>query len=106
MRVIPIGYAYDTLEQTLLQAKASCIPTHNHREAINGAQTVAATIFLAQKGVDKEQNKTYLEEDLADTLHNIPIFLADGCENFKKEAKIQFSHYNKIYKTNLLKELQ
>ena len=63
MRVIPIGYAYDTLEQTLLQAKASCIPTHNHREAINGAQAVAAAIFLARNGEDKKQIKEYLENN-------------------------------------------
>ena len=62
MRVIPIGYAYDTLEQTLLQAKASCVPTHNHREAIRGAQSVAATVFLARNGADKEQIKAYLEK--------------------------------------------
>ena len=43
--------------------------------------------------------------DLADALHNIPIFFADGCKKFKKEIKIQFSHYDKTYKTNLLKEL-
>ncbi len=62
MRVIPIGYAYDTLEQTLLQAKASCIPTHNHREAIQGAQAVAAAIFLARNGERKENIKEYLEK--------------------------------------------
>ncbi len=43
--------------------------------------------------------------DLADALHNIPIFFADGCKNFKKVAKIQFSHYNKKYHADLLKEL-
>ncbi len=62
MRVIPIGYAYDTLEQTLLQARASCVPTHNHREAIRGAQSVAAAVFLARNGADKEQIKAYLEK--------------------------------------------
>ena len=62
MRVIPIGYAYDSLEQTLLQAKASCLSTHNHREAIVGARAVAASIFLARSGADKEQIKAYLEK--------------------------------------------
>ena len=61
MRVIPIGYAYDSLEQTLLQAKASSFPTHHHREAILGAQAVAAAIFLARNGIDKEKIKAYLE---------------------------------------------
>lgn len=62
MRVIPIGYAYDTLEQTLLQVKASCLPTHDHREAINGAQAVASAIFLARHGKMKEHIKAYLEK--------------------------------------------
>ena len=48
MRVIPIGYAYDSLEQTLLQAKASCLSTHNHREAIKGAQAIAAAVFFVK----------------------------------------------------------
>ena len=43
--------------------------------------------------------------DLADALHNIPIFFADGYKNFKKSAKIQFAHYNKKYQADLLKEL-
>ena len=62
MRVIPIGYAYDSLEQTLLQARASCIPTHDHREAITGAQAVAASVFLARCGADKEQIRAYLRK--------------------------------------------
>ncbi len=62
MRVIPIGYAFDTLKQTLLQAKASCIPTHGHREAIIGAQAVASAIFLARSGKDKANIKAFLEK--------------------------------------------
>ncbi len=62
MRVIPIGYAYSTLEQTLLQAKASCIPTHNHREAIKGAQAVVSAVFLARKNESKEGIKNFLEK--------------------------------------------
>ena len=44
-------------------------------------------------------------KDLADALHNVPIFFADGCKNFKKEVKLQFLHYNKTYSIELLKEL-
>ena len=51
-------------------------------------------------------NQDYKQlETLADALHNIPIFFAEGCKNFKKTVKIQFAQYNGIYKTNLLKEL-
>lgn len=61
MRVVPIGFAYDTLEQTLLQAKASCLYTHNSREAITGAKTVAAAIWLARHGMSKNEIKEYIE---------------------------------------------
>ncbi len=75
MRVIPIGYAYDTLKQTLLQAKASCLSTHNHREAIAAAQAVAAAIFLARNGKSKAEIKKYLERkfkyDLSASLADI-----------------------------------
>lgn len=63
MRVIPIGYAYDTLEQTLLQVKASCLSTHKHREAITGAYAVASAVFLARKGKSKEEMKAFIEKN-------------------------------------------
>ncbi len=44
-------------------------------------------------------------ETLADALHNVPIFFAEDCKNFKKAVKVQFAQYNSIYKSNLLKEL-
>jgi len=62
MRIIPIGYAYSTLEQTLIQAKASCLPTHNNREAIKGAQAVASAVYLARNDKSKEQIKAYIEK--------------------------------------------
>lgn len=75
MRVVPIGYAYDTLEQTLLQAKASCLYTHNNKEAIAGAQAVAAAVWLARGGSTKDEIKAYLEAsfryDLSDDINEI-----------------------------------
>ena len=42
---------------------------------------------------------------LADALHNVPIFLSDGCKNLKKALRIEFSNYDKKYGTDLRKEL-
>ena len=42
---------------------------------------------------------------LADALHNVPVFLSDGCENLKKALRIQFSDYDKKYGTDLREEL-
>ena len=58
--------------------------------------------LLLEYAEDKEIQRL---ADLADALHNVPIFFADGCVNFKNAIKIQFLHYNKTYKTDLLKEL-
>ena len=75
MRVIPIGYAYESLEQTLLQAKASCLCTHAHREAVSGAQAVASAVFLARSGEGKDSIREYIEKkfkyDLSKPLSSI-----------------------------------
>lgn len=55
MRVSPVGYAFDSLEEVLRQAEASAAVTHNHPEGIKGAQAVAAAIFLARQGGSKDE---------------------------------------------------
>lgn len=60
MRAVPIGYAYDDMEQVMLQAKASCLFTHDHREAIAGAQAVAAAVWLARRGKSKDEIRRFL----------------------------------------------
>lgn len=54
MRVSPVGWAFDTLEETLKAAKQSAEITYNHLEGIKGAQAVAASIFLARTGMSKQ----------------------------------------------------
>ena len=61
MRVSPVGWAFDTLEETLVAAKQSAEVTHNHPEGIKGAQATAACIFWARKGKTKLQIKEYVE---------------------------------------------
>ena len=74
MRVIPIGYAYDTLERTLIEAKASCIPTHNCREAIKGALAVASAVYLARNGESKYSIKAHIEKKYR---YNLSMPLSD-----------------------------
>lgn len=61
MRVIPIGYAYDSLKQVGLQVKASCLCTHKNREAIKGAEAVASAVWLARHNFTKEKIRDYIE---------------------------------------------
>ena len=57
---------------------------------------------LLECAVNEDYNRLC---DLADALHNTPILLSENFKNFKKETKIEFAHYNRTYKTNLLKDL-
>ncbi|MBR5265866.1 MAG: ADP-ribosylglycohydrolase family protein [Clostridia bacterium] len=75
MRAIPIGYAYESPEQVLLQARASCYYTHNHREAIRAAQAVAISVFMARKGEGKDTIRRHIEKkfhyDLSRSIEDI-----------------------------------
>lgn len=62
MRVSPIGYLYNTMEEVLAEATNSAIVTHNHPEGIKGAQSVALCIFLARNGSSKQEIKKTIEE--------------------------------------------
>ena len=55
MRVSAVGWLFDTEEEVLEQAGQSAEITHNHPEGIKGAQAVALAIYLARKGMSKEE---------------------------------------------------
>jgi len=62
MRVSPVGFAFEFLDEVLEKAKAYTEITHNHPEGIKGAQATASAIFLARTGVAKKDIKRYVEE--------------------------------------------
>jgi ADP-ribosylglycohydrolase len=53
MRVSPVGWAFDSVEKILIEAKRSAHVTHNHPEGVRGAQAVALSIYLARRGAQK-----------------------------------------------------
>lgn len=75
MRVSPVGWLYDSLEETRRIARLTAEVTHNHPEGIKGAEAVASAIFMARKGESKEAIKAYIESefeyDLSRTLDEI-----------------------------------
>jgi len=82
MRVSPVGFAFDSLEAVLGEAKKSAEVTHNHKEGIAGAQAVAGAIFLARSGKDKAEIKKFVElsfgYDLSEPLRQIrPCYCHD-----------------------------
>lgn len=75
MRVSPIGWAFDSVEDVLREAKASSAITHNHPDAIQAAQAVALAVFLARTGHTKAEIRQDLEErftyDLSKSLETV-----------------------------------
>ncbi len=62
MRVSPVGWAYNSIDEVLEKAKESAAVTHNHPEGIKGAMSVASCIFLARTGKTKDEIKHYVTE--------------------------------------------
>lgn len=106
MRVAAVGFAFDTLEETLNTAKKLAEVTHNHPESIKGAQATAAAIFLARTGSTKEEIRRYITEtfgyDLNRTCDNIrPTYKFDGSyQGTVPESIIAFLD-NKCYEGTL-----
>ncbi len=69
MRASPIGFAYENIEDVLREAKISALPTHNHRQGVEGAQAVASAVFFARIGKSKEFIRDYLEKKFRYGLH-------------------------------------
>ena len=61
MRVSPVGFAYDVLDEVLLRARWTAEVTHDHPDGVAGAQAVAAADFLARTGAGKEEIRDYVE---------------------------------------------
>ncbi len=83
MRVSPVGFAFDSLDEVLAEAGRSAEVTHNTEEAIAGARAVAASIFLARTGKGKAEIKAFLEKtfayDLGEPLRRIrPYYRFDA----------------------------
>ncbi len=86
MRVSPVGWAFNTIEEVLYEAKRSAEATHNHPEGIKGAQATASAVFLARNGKSKTEIKQYITE----TFHyNLDRRIADIRPGFRFDETCQ-----------------
>ena len=99
MRVSPVAWAFDDLENVEVFAGISAMVTHNHPDGIKGAQAAAA-IFLANAGNTKQQIRDFITEryayDLSRTLDEIrPSYKFDAtCPGSVPEAITAFLEGN------------
>lgn len=96
MRISPVGYAFDSLEEVLQKSQHYTEITHNHPEGLKGAAATASAIFLARTGHSKEQIKQYIEAnfgyDLSRSCDEIrPTYVFnESCQHTVPEAIIAF----------------
>ena len=96
MRVSAVGFAFDTLEETMNVAKKCAEVTHDHTEGIKGAQATAAAIFMARTGSTKEVIRRYITDTFGYNLDRScddirPTYGFDGsCQGTVPESIIAF----------------
>ena len=96
MRVSPIGFAFDSVDEVLNEAKKSAEVTHNHKEGIKGAQATALAIYLARINESKEHIKQEIIErftyDLDRTLNEIrpAYYFKVSCQGSVPESILAF----------------
>lgn len=96
MRVSAVGFAFDTLEETMKVAKICAEVTHNHPEGIKGAQATAAAIFMARTANSKEDIRRFITDTFGYNLNRScddirPTYGFDGsCQGTVPESIIAF----------------
>jgi ADP-ribosylglycohydrolase len=96
MRVSPVGWAFDTVEDVLREAEQSAVVTHNHPEGIKGAQAAALAVLMARTKAGKEQIRSEITErfgyNLTRTVDDIrPGYTFDvSCQGTVPEAIVAF----------------
>ncbi len=63
MRISPIGYLYNDINEIKKQSKLATVPSHNHSESILCSEAVAVSIYLLRNGTTKEELKKYIEDN-------------------------------------------
>lgn len=65
MRVSPVGFAFESVDDVMRHARRSAQVSHNHPEGIKGAQATALAVFLARKDEDKATIRRQIETRFA-----------------------------------------
>ncbi|MGN0681320.1 MAG: ADP-ribosylglycohydrolase family protein [Candidatus Fimisoma sp.] len=63
MRVSPVAWLFDSIEDVRHAARLSAEVTHNHPEGIKGAEATASAIYLARSGHGKDEIRQYIENE-------------------------------------------
>ena len=96
MRVSPVIWVAESLEEAENLAKLTAEVTHNHPEGIKGAEATASVIWLARNGYTKEEIRDFIQTrfgyDLSRTCDEIrpDYYHVESCQETVPEAITAF----------------
>lgn len=93
MRVSPVAYVSNSLEETIMLSDFVTSITHNHEEGLKGARCIATSIYLLLHGATKSEVKEYVEKNY----YKLNFDYQDLVQNYKFEISCQKSVPQAIY---------
>ena len=93
MRVSPVAYVSNSLEETIKLSDFVTSITHNHEEGLKGARCIATSIYLLLHGATKSEVKEYVEKNY----YQLNFAYQDLVQNYKFEISCQKSVPQAIY---------
>ena len=93
MRVSPVAYVSNSLEETIRLSDFVTSITHNHEEGLKGARCIATSIYLLLHGATKSKVKEYVEKNY----YQLNFDYQDLVQNYKFEISCQKSVPQAIY---------
>jgi len=88
MRISPVGFLFNTIEEVKINARLATIPSHNHENAIKGAEAVAVCIFLLRKGIDKQKVFNYIKNNYYDLDYDLEALQRNYTFSSKTENSV------------------
>jgi ADP-ribosylglycohydrolase len=88
MRVSPVGWYGNNLDEVMVEAKRSAEVTHNHPEGIKGAQAAASAIYMARTEKTKDEIKKYIADTFS---YNLERKIDDIRPNYEFDVSCQGS---------------
>lgn len=93
MRISPVGYMFDTLDEVKKQSRLATIPSHNNIESIKSAEAVAVSIFLLRNGMKKSEVEEYVKKNY----YNLTYDINDLQKNYKFTSRSDESVPQSLY---------
>lgn len=93
MRISPVGFMFNTLEEVKEESYKATIPSHNHPDSIKGAEAIAVAIFFLRNGKTKEEVINYIKSNYYDLDYDLEYLQRNNSFTSKTSVCVPESLY-------------